>query len=194
LSHRQFTAEIHSETGVPRQYRQPVIDGKSALRLTGDALVHLAEGMYGFCVLLSFDFDGQPTASALIAAVLEHPRYDDGFIGPWTEFCSGVHGPNRRETLTVQGFRPCSTATAWAKLMDWPAINFSPWVSRELIESQEIVAAWVSPLIIAADEIIGSPCSARATNTELAGSPDSRRDRATRAAGRFRCGRHTRPS
>jgi hypothetical protein len=130
-----------------------VINGKCAVRLTDDTHVHLADGMYSFCVLLKFDFDGQPSAAELIGAVLAHPRYDDMFISPWTGPCGDVHGPYRLETLTVEGFQPCSAAAALANLMDWPAINLSPWVSKELIESQEIVAAWVSPLIIGADEI-----------------------------------------
>jgi hypothetical protein len=138
---------------VQRKYGRLVVKRWCELRLTDDTLVHLADGMYSFCVLLSFDFDGQPSAAELIEAVLAHPRYDDGFISPWTGPHGNVHGPYRLETLTVGGFQPCSTATAWANLMDWPAINLSPWVSRDLIVSQEIVAAWVSPLIVGADEI-----------------------------------------
>jgi hypothetical protein len=37
-------------------------------------------------------------------------------------------------------------------LNDWPASNLNPWVSGEMLLSQEIVAAWVSPLLIGADD------------------------------------------
>jgi hypothetical protein len=130
-----------------------VINGECAVRLTGDTHVHLADGMYSFCVLLRYAFDGQPSAAELIEAVLSHPRYDDMFISRWAAPCGDVHGPYRLETLTVQGFRPCSAAAALEALMKWPATNLSPWVSKELMLSQEIVAAWASPLIIGADEI-----------------------------------------
>jgi hypothetical protein len=142
-----------TQKSVLGQYRRLVINGKCAVRLTDDTHVHLADGMYSFCVLLRYAFDGQPSAAELIEAVLSHPRYDDMFISRWTGPCGDVHGPYRLETLTVEGFRPCSTATALANLMDWPATNLSPWVSKELMLSQEIVAAWISPLIIGADEI-----------------------------------------
>lgn len=125
-----------------------------ALRLTGDTLVHLADGTYSFCVLMTFEFDGQPAAAELIDAVLHHPRYHDMFISPWTGPGKGVHGPYRLETLTVEGFLACSASTALQVLHDWMADpDVDPKFTAEMRESQEIVAAWTSPLILAADEI-----------------------------------------
>ncbi len=128
-------------------------DDTSAVQLIDVTRVLLAQGMYRFCKLLRYGFDAQPPAGELIAAVLAHPRYHDMFITRWTGPQPGVHGPYRLETLTVEGFESCSAATAIDTLMKWPASDLNPWVSQDLIESQEIVAAWVSPLIIAADEI-----------------------------------------
>jgi hypothetical protein len=130
-----------------------VSDGTTAVRLTDVTRVLLADGMYSFCKLLRYAYDGQPAAGELIAAVLAHPRYHDMFITTWTGPQPGVHGPYRLETLTVDGFEPCTAATAIDVLNKWPASHLNPWVSKELIESQEIVAAWVSPLILAANEI-----------------------------------------
>ena len=125
-----------------------------ALRLTGDTLVHLADGTYSFCDLLTFEFDGQPSAAELIDAVLQHPRYHDAFISPWTGPQEGVHGPYRLETLTVHGFRACSASQALQVLYDWMADpDVNPKFIAEMLESQEIVAAWTSPLILGADEI-----------------------------------------
>jgi hypothetical protein len=128
-------------------------DDTSALRLIDATRVLLAEGMYRFCKLLRYSYDGESAAGELIAAVLAHPRYHDMFITRWTGPQPGVHGPYRLETLTVEGFEPCSAAMAIDTLMKWPASDLNPWVSQDLIVSQEIVAAWVSPLIVAADEI-----------------------------------------
>lgn len=89
--------------------------GESGLRLTDDTRVHLADGMYSFCILLRFAFDGQPSAAELIEAVLAHPRYRSDCISRWTGPCEGIHGPYRLETLTVGGFRGglhgCCSAT-----------------------------------------------------------------------------------
>lgn len=127
---------------------------EQALRLTSDNLVHLADGTYSFCVLLTFEFDGQPSAAELIDAVLRYPRYHDMFISPWTEPAKGVHGPYRLEALTVEGFRPCSVSEALQVLHDWMADpDVNPKFIAEIRESQEIVAAWTSPLILGADEI-----------------------------------------
>ncbi len=116
--------------------------------------MHLADSTYSFCNLLRFEFDGQPSAAELIDAVLRHPRYHDMFISPWTGPAKGVHGPYRLETLTVEGFRPCSASEALQVLHDWMA---DPEVDAtfiaEIRESHEIVAAWTSPLVIGADEI-----------------------------------------
>jgi hypothetical protein len=138
---------------VPSTYCRDVIDGESLVRLTDVTTVLLADGMYSFCELLRYAYDGQPAAGELIAAVLEHPRYHDMFITRWTGPQRGVHGPYRLETLSVEGFEPCSVATAIDVLNKWPASHLNPWVSHEMIESQEIVAAWTSPLILAASEI-----------------------------------------
>jgi hypothetical protein len=60
-----------------------MVNGGCDLRLTtDDTHVHLADGMYSFCVLLRFDFDGQPSAAELIEAVQSHPRYDAPQHGP----------------------------------------------------------------------------------------------------------------
>lgn len=95
------------------------------MRLTDDTRVHLADGMYSFCILLRFAFDGQPSAAELIEAVLAHPRYRSDCISRWTGPCEGIHGPYRLETLTVGGFRPCTAAAALQALVDWPATDKS---------------------------------------------------------------------
>jgi hypothetical protein len=125
-----------------------------ALRLTGNSLVHLADGTYSFCDFLRFEFDGQPSSVELIDAVLQHPRYHDNFLSPWTKPQEGVHGPYRLETLTVDGFRACSVSEALQVLHDWIACpDANPRFMAAMLESQEIVAAWTSPLILGADEI-----------------------------------------
>jgi hypothetical protein len=129
-----------------------VAEDEQALRLISDMLVHLEERSYGWCMLLRFAFDGQPPAAELISWLLAHPRYQDGCWSRWTA-PEGIHGPYRLEALSVQGFEPCSAAAAVHILNDWPASNLCPWVSSEMLLSQEIVAAWVSPLLIRADEI-----------------------------------------
>ncbi|WP_458318200.1 hypothetical protein [Mycolicibacterium brisbanense] len=122
------------------------------LRLTDDTLVHLAPGMYDWCMLLAFAFDGQPAATQLIAAVLEHPRWRDDCMSPWTGPCD-VHGPYRLETIGVEGFQRCTVATAWDILVNWPATDLNPWVSESLLLSREILGAWVAPLLVSADEL-----------------------------------------
>jgi hypothetical protein len=129
-----------------------VAEDEQALRLISDMLVHLEERSYSWCMLLRFAFDGQPPAAELISWLLAHPRYQDGCWSRWTA-PEGIHGPYRLEALSVQGFEPCSAAAAVHILNDWPASNLCPWVSSEMLLSQEIVAAWVSPLLIRADEI-----------------------------------------
>jgi hypothetical protein len=129
-----------------------VAEDQQALRLISDMLVHLADGMYSWCMLLTFAFDCQPSAAELISALLAHPRYQDGCWSKWTG-PEGIHGPYRLEALSVNGFEPCSAAAAVHILNDWPASNLNPWVSDEMLLSQEIVAAWVSPLLIVANEI-----------------------------------------
>jgi hypothetical protein len=125
-----------------------------ALHLTDDTLVHLADGTYSFCDLLKFEFDGEPSSAELIAAVLVHPRYHDMFVSPWTRPQEGVHGPYRLEALTVEGFRACSVAEALQVLHDWMADpDVNPKFMAEMLESQEIVAAWTSPMILGADQI-----------------------------------------
>jgi hypothetical protein len=125
-----------------------------ALRLTGDTCVHLAHGTYSFCDLLTFEFDGQPSAAELIDAVLQHPRYHDACISPWTGPQEGVHGPYRLETLTVGGFRLLAAVQALQVLHDWMADpDVNPRSIANMRESHEIVAAWTSPLILGADEI-----------------------------------------
>ncbi|WP_142282785.1 hypothetical protein [Mycobacterium aquaticum] len=123
-----------------------------SLRLTDDTLVRLAPGMYDWCMLLEFAFDGQPSDSHLIEAVLEHPRWRDDCMSPWTGPCE-VHGPYRLETVTVEGFRRCTAAEAWEVLINWPATDLNPWVRESLLLSREIVGAWVGPLVASADEI-----------------------------------------
>jgi len=127
---------------------------EQALRLIDDPQVHLADGMYSFCFLLKFGFDGQPSAAALIEAMLQQPRYHDMFITTWTGPQEGVHGPYRLEALTVQGFRACSAAEALHVLHDWPtAPDINPLRIPEMLLSHEIARAWLSPLILGADEL-----------------------------------------
>jgi hypothetical protein len=65
-----------------------------------------------------------------------------------------VHGPYRLETLTVEGFQRCTASQALQVLHDWMADpDVNPTFITEMLESQEIVAAWTSPLILGADEI-----------------------------------------
>jgi hypothetical protein len=129
-----------------------VPEDEHPLRLTSDILVRLAQRSYGWCMLLTFAFDGQPSAATLIGALLAHPRYQDGCWSPWTG-PEGIHGPYRLAALSVNGFEPCSAASAVYILNAWPALNVNPWVSAGLLQSQEIIAAWVSPLLTGADEI-----------------------------------------
>jgi hypothetical protein len=84
---------------------------------------------------------------------MAHPRYRDDCASPWTGPSGDVHGPYRLQALTVEDFQPCSAATAISMLTEWPATNLSPWVSASLLLSREIVGAWLSPLVVEADEI-----------------------------------------
>lgn len=123
-----------------------------SLRLTDDTLVHLAPGTYSWCMLLGFAFDGQPGTDQLIAALLEHPRWRDDCMSPWTGPCE-VHGPYRLETIGVEEFQGCTVAAAWDVLVHWPAADINPWASESLLESREILGAWVAPLLVGSDQL-----------------------------------------
>lgn len=141
-------------TGPARDsYGQLVANPTGTVHLVDDALVHLAEHFYGWCMLLRFAFDGQPPAVELITALLSHPRYQDSCMSPWTGPIPGVHGPYRLETLTVEGFQRCSAAAALEILHNWPAADLEAQFTKGMLVCQEIIGAWVSPLLIAADEI-----------------------------------------
>ena len=120
---------------------------------TDYTLVHLADRFYSWCMLLTFTFEGQPAADELLAALLVHPRYQDSCMSPWTGPDVGVHGPYRLKTLSVGGFERCSADLALQVLHDWPAKDLTPGFEEGLLLCREIVAAWVSPLLVRADEI-----------------------------------------
>jgi hypothetical protein len=111
------------------------------VHLIDDTLVHLADGMYSFCMLLAYAFDGQSDAGTLITAVLAHPRYADGCFSPWTGPCDDMHGPYLLHRLTVDGFERCSVASAWATLLEWPGTHLNPCAGDAMLRSQEIAGA-----------------------------------------------------
>ena len=65
----------------------------------------------------------------------------------------GVHGPYRLDVLDVDGFQRCSAAAALQILHDWPTTDLNAQFAEGMSVCQEIIAAWVGPLLIGADEI-----------------------------------------
>jgi hypothetical protein len=123
------------------------------MELIDDVTVRLAPGMYSWCMLLTFAIPAATPGVDLVDSVLKHPRYRHDCISPWTGATEPVHGPYRLETLKADGFQRCSRSGAVAFLWTWPATNLNPWVSSELLLSRELVMAWTSPILTAADEI-----------------------------------------
>lgn len=92
--------------------------------------------------------------SQLISAVISHRRYRDHCAGPFGEQAyHDLHGPYRIETITVPAFQRRSIAQAVEKLYAWPGYELTPHYAHKWQQSQEIIGAWVTPVLQSATTI-----------------------------------------
>lgn len=125
------------------------------IELVGDRSVRMAPGLYMWCKLIEFAIvDARVDDRDLLASVITHRRYRDHCAGAFAaQDHHDLHGPYRIECITVGGFAQSSAADALQILYAWPGTDLAPQHAGSMVLSQEIIGAWVAPILAHADAI-----------------------------------------